>query len=246
MRYIADSDGYVKEVSFGAVITCGTSECVEYTGTVPEGYTSVEDWFNVCGGELYRWKIVDGNLTPDPSAEAPVEPPSGSDTDIVYLESVDDMPAPGNAGQLYVIPQENAADDFTEIVNRLYPVGTYYWSSNATNPATLFGVGTWERVKDKFLLAAGDTYAAGATGGEATHSLSQAEMPAHYHTIFYGNNSGDYYTAAIGFPAVMTSNGTNVTKSWGAEMCRTADKGDGEAHNNMPPYLAVYCWHRTA
>lgn len=75
MRYIADSDGYVKEVSFGAVITCGTSECVEYTGTVPEGYTSVEDWFNVCGGELYRWKIVDGNLTPDPSAEAPVEPP---------------------------------------------------------------------------------------------------------------------------------------------------------------------------
>ena len=56
MRYIADSDGYVKEVSFGAVITCGTSECVEYTGTVPEGYTSVEDWFNVCGGELYQRK----------------------------------------------------------------------------------------------------------------------------------------------------------------------------------------------
>ena len=76
MRYIADSDGYVKEVSFGAVIACGGSECVDYTGTVPEGYTSLEDWFNACGGELYRWKIVDGNLAIDTSAEEPVEPPT--------------------------------------------------------------------------------------------------------------------------------------------------------------------------
>lgn len=74
MRYIADSDGYVKEVSFGAIITCGGSSCIEYTGAVPEGYTSLEDWCNACGGELYRWKIVGGNLTVDPSAEAPVEP----------------------------------------------------------------------------------------------------------------------------------------------------------------------------
>lgn len=128
----------------------------------------------------------------------------------------------------------------------VYPVGAIYMSAAATNPGTLFGFGTWEQIKDVFLLAAGDTYAAGATGGEATHSLSQAEMPAHYHTIFAGNPSGPYYTAAIGFPAIMESNGTPVTKSWGAEMCRTADKGDGEAHNNMPPYLAVYVWKRTA
>lgn len=73
MRYIADSAGYVKEVSFGAVITCGDSECVEYTGAVPEGYTSLEDWFNACGGELWQWMIVDGNLTLDPSAEPPAE-----------------------------------------------------------------------------------------------------------------------------------------------------------------------------
>lgn len=128
----------------------------------------------------------------------------------------------------------------------VYPVGAIYMSAAATNPGTLFGFGTWEQIKDVFLLAAGDTYAGGSVGGEAAHSLSQAEMPAHYHTIHYGNNSGEYYTAAIGFPAVMTSNGANVQKSWGAEMCRTADKGGGEAHNNMPPYLAVYAWKRTA
>lgn len=146
----------------------------------------------------------------------------------------------------------NAAGD--EIVGTMpaisledvYPVGAIYMSAAATNPGTLFGFGTWEQIKDVFLLAAGDTYAGGSVGGEAAHSLSQAEMPAHYHTIHYGNNSGEYYTAAIGFPAVMESNGTPVTKSWGAEMCRTADKGGGEAHNNMPPYLAVYVWKRTA
>lgn len=52
-----------------------------------------------------------------------------------------------------------------------HPVGSYYWSSESTDPSTLFG-GTWEQVKDRFVLAAGDSYAVGATGGEATHTLS--------------------------------------------------------------------------
>lgn len=59
-----------------------------------------------------------------------------------------------------------------------HPVGSYYWSSESTDPSTLFG-GTWERVKDRFVLAAGDSYAVGATGGEATHTLSYNEMPLH-------------------------------------------------------------------
>lgn len=128
----------------------------------------------------------------------------------------------------------------------VYPVGAIYMSAAATNPGTLFGFGTWEQIKDVFLLAAGDTYAAGATGGEATHILSEAELPTHAHKIYYGNNSGTYYTAEIGFPAVMESNGTPITKSWGAEMCKTANTGSWQAHNNMPPYLAVYAWRRTA
>lgn len=50
-----------------------------------------------------------------------------------------------------------------------HPVGSYYWSSEATDPGELFG-GTWERIKDKFVLAAGDSYAAGATGGASSGS----------------------------------------------------------------------------
>lgn len=62
-----------------------------------------------------------------------------------------------------------------------YPVGAYYISSNSTSPATLFG-GTWERVQDRMILAAGSTYTAGNTGGSATKTLSVANMPTHSHS----------------------------------------------------------------
>ena len=63
---------------------------------------------------------------------------------------------------------------------RAHPIGSLYWSSVATDPTDLFG-GTWERIKDMFILAAGDIYAAGSEGGEATHTLTVDEMPAHTH-----------------------------------------------------------------
>ena len=44
-----------------------------------------------------------------------------------------------------------------------YPVGSIYLSINSTSPDELFG-GTWEQIKDTFLLACGDTYAAGIYG----------------------------------------------------------------------------------
>ena len=62
-----------------------------------------------------------------------------------------------------------------------YPVGAYYISSNPTSPATLFG-GTWERVQDRMILAAGSTYVAGGLGGSATKTISVANMPSHNHS----------------------------------------------------------------
>ena len=58
----------------------------------------------------------------------------------------------------------------TSIFELIYPVGSIYMSVNSTSPASLFG-GTWEQIKDTFLLSAGDTYTAGATGGSATKNL---------------------------------------------------------------------------
>lgn len=75
MRYIANDSGYLLEVSFGALITCGGMDCVAYTGSVPEGYDSLEDWYSQEYEKLYRWKVVDGNLALDSSAAAPEEMP---------------------------------------------------------------------------------------------------------------------------------------------------------------------------
>lgn len=127
-----------------------------------------------------------------------------------------------------------------------FPVGYVWISVDATNPADVLGYGTWEQISGRFLLAADAGHPAGSTGGEEKHTLTTAELPKHEHIIYYGNPSGPYFTAAIGFPAVMESGGSPVTKSWGAEMCRTQLVGGDEAHNNMPPYLSVYMFKRTA
>lgn len=117
-----------------------------------------------------------------------------------------------------------------------YPIGAIYISTNATSPETLFG-GTWRPIQGRFLLAADNTYKAGSTGGEATHTLTKNEMPNHQHSIWFPNDGGEQ-SAEIGYPKAGSKN------TYYAEASKTADAGGGAAHNNMPPYLAVYVWER--
>ena len=124
------------------------------------------------------------------------------------------------------------------MLDKAYPVGAIYMSVNSTNPKTLFG-GTWVQIKDRFLLAAGTIYKAGATGGEATHTLTVDEIPNHQHVLWYPNEGGEQ-SAAIGYPEAGSKN------TWYAEASKTGGAGGGAAHNNMPPYLSVYVWKRTA
>lgn len=124
------------------------------------------------------------------------------------------------------------------MLDKAYPVGSIYMSVNSTNPQNLFG-GTWVQIKDRFLLAAGTTYKAGATGGEAAHTLTVDEIPNHQHVLWYPNEGGEQ-SAAIGYPEAGSKN------TWYAEASKTGGAGGGAAHNNMPPYLAVYVWKRTA
>lgn len=122
------------------------------------------------------------------------------------------------------------------VFDMVYPVGSVYVSVNSTSPATLFG-GTWVQIKDKFLLSAGDTYKVGATGGEATHVLTVDEMPRHNHSIDNLNVSGSttpYMTVQA-----------QEKKGYGGNV-QTFFTGGGQAHNNMPPYIVVYIWQRTA
>ena len=68
----------------------------------------------------------------------------------------------------------------TLMLDNVWPVGSIYMSVNSTNPGTLFG-GTWTQLQNRFLLGAGSSYTNGATGGEATHTLTTNEMPSHKH-----------------------------------------------------------------
>lgn len=114
-----------------------------------------------------------------------------------------------------------------------YPVGSIYLSVNNFNPGTIFG-GTWEQIKDRFLLGAGNTYSAGATGGSATHTLSINEMPSHKHSLGYRIGGGSGSTWYI-------DGGT--VDSWGGDTA-VSSTGGNQPHNNMPPYLVVYIWKR--
>lgn len=124
------------------------------------------------------------------------------------------------------------------ILSKVYPVGSIYMSLSSTDPKTLFG-GTWERLKDRFLLAAGDRYSAGATGGEATHTLTNDEMPSHNHYAAINGGTDSYGQNR-------TTIGSFANKAQGYSDSSTIfATGGGNAHNNMPPYLAVYMWKRT-
>ena len=126
-------------------------------------------------------------------------------------------------------------------VDLIYPVGSIYMSVNATNPKDLFG-GTWEQIQGKFLLGMSSSYPAGSQGGEATHTLTVDEMPAHSHAIYSGwgdiasnvNDAYRYHTWA------------SNDRGWKTGTLGTNSIGGGKSHNNMPPYLSVYIWKRTA
>lgn len=119
-----------------------------------------------------------------------------------------------------------------------FPVGSIYLSVNNINPGTIFG-GTWVQIKDRFLLGAGSTYTAGKTGGSATHTLTINEMPTHNHNY----NTGRWYWAETAGGGEVVSSQSETSYMFTRT---TSDTGGGKAHNNMPPYLVVYIWKRTA
>ena len=127
------------------------------------------------------------------------------------------------------------------LLDLTYPVGSIYMSVNATSPQTLFG-GTWTRLVDRMLIGAGSYYKVGDTGGETTHRLTANEMPTHTH----GMGIKTCGEEASGFGLRNDANGFTgrVYVTGGTAVTHAA--GGNAAHNNMPPYRAVYMWQRTA
>ena len=125
-----------------------------------------------------------------------------------------------------------------------WPIGSIYMTVSNTSPASLFG-GTWERISDRFLLGASGTYPAGAAGGEFAHTLTQSELPDYSLSVTNGSNVIRSKTGSYADAYVQTQSGGWGIPNWESKTVTVASGGSGEAHNNMPPYLAVYMWKRT-
>ena len=142
----------------------------------------------------------------------------------------------------------------TNIFDLIYPVGSFYISAKSTNPAMLFG-GTWEQIQGRFLLGRSSSYPVGSMGGEATHTLTESEMPSHNGHLSAGL-AGGVPMGKGNYEGYLNSNVMNAYpggnyRGWnvyaGNEMHPASEAvGGGQAHNNMPPYLSVYIWKRTA
>lgn len=167
--------------------------------------------------------------------------------------------------------------DYNTVVNniitaamlRAYPVGSIYMSVTSTSPATLFG-GSWERIQDRFLLAAGSSYSAGGTGGAATVTLTTSQIPAHTHgsktltggigirnmesnstIVDWGSGIVSYSKGGTGRTSTEVGRSSTSSSSNATQITVTATHthdsvGGSGSHNNMPPYLTVYVWKRTA
>lgn len=139
-----------------------------------------------------------------------------------------------------------------ELILEIYPVGSIYISVSNTSPASLFG-GTWERLKDRFLLGAGDSYSAGNTGGETQHTLTDNELPIMEGSIaIHGAENGTILWHPTGVFSVSPIQevyrdigGTRVDNIKSITHINYKAGGD-QPHNNMPPYLAVYMWKRVS
>ena len=141
------------------------------------------------------------------------------------------------------------------ILDNIYPIGSIYLSIYSTNPSEYFG-GTWEQLKDRFLVGAGDVYTAGDTGGEATHDhLYRVGYRPYYGALVgndnkaimlydYRNRSWNYANSDTGLP---DSNSINKALSKTENNIHAAEYSvvaHSDEANNIPPYLSVYMWKR--
>ena len=143
-----------------------------------------------------------------------------------------------------VYSQNDIGQLVQQIMLSVYPVGAIYMSVSATDPGELFG-GTWTRWgagRVPVSVNASDTKfnTVEKTGGAAAVSLTVGQLPAH-------NHSYTYDAANTQMPVTPPASGSDIAiKSLKAATGTTGNRGSGEAHNNLQPYITCYMWKRTA
>ena len=151
---------------------------------------------------------------------------------------------------------------FKQFANKAFPVGFIWESTDATNPANILGVGTWESYgQGRVLIGAGQgsglsNYTAGSTGGEEKHKLTTEELPSHTHvansswagehnhlTNVFTEYKGNHGGAATGNNATEYN---QVTSNSGghSHIINIGNTGNSSYHENRPPYIVIYRFRR--
>jgi hypothetical protein len=132
------------------------------------------------------------------------------------------------------------------IMGHVYPVGSVVTLGVSTNPATLFGIGTWTAIAGKVIVGinAGDAEfdTLDETGGAKTVTLTSAQsgLPAHTHALAYGSSGSDG-----GYPETPYNTDTFAANTAQTTVANAAANAS-EAHTNLQPYIVKYVWQRTA
>jgi len=138
----------------------------------------------------------------------------------------------------------------------MMPVGFVVTLGVSTNPATLYGFGTWTAIAGKVVvgLSGSDTEfdTLNETGGAKTHTLTEAQMPNHNHNVFANKTAPSVFsnTPADQTIGLYSNEGAVVNVYWangGTQGARAVGStGGGGSHNNLQPYIVKYVWERTA
>ena len=130
----------------------------------------------------------------------------------------------------------------TALLELVFPIGSTYITQTETNPNSILGFGTWERLKGKLCLGLDEDdenfNEIGKTGGEKEHVLTVAEMPSHQHKMTLAKYGTDNESA------VVWESGNNTGKyKYAGDMVEPV--GGSQPHNNLQPYEIVgYMWIR--
>ena len=218
--------------------------------TLAPGRAATASWTTVDGAKVLRIGVPRGIQGPQGPKGDPGKDGSGSVSSVNGVASVGgnvtltaaDVGALPDTYTPPVTSVDGKTGDVSVDMLGAYPVGSIYMSVVETSPASLFG-GTWEILNDVFLLAAGSYANAGTFGGAASVALKASELPDHRHGVYVRSDSGSYTSSeAIVANSYSYEKDGKANPSW---MVTSAGL-NGEAHNNMPPYLAVYMWKRVA
>lgn len=176
MRYDIDANNYITNVYFN----CNSGTCTEYTGSIPDGYTSIEEWAS--NSNILAYKIVDGNLVYDSAKDAELQ-------------------------EQWAREETNNISVITDLI---YPIGSLYMSVNNVNPSTLFGGTWESWGEGKTIVGVDTSQTefneVEKTGGEKTHKLTIDEMPSHNHQ--YGDYYGISPSSTTGASSVAYNNVT--------------------------------------